>query len=76
MENIEFGKRIKALMELKNLKRSYLAEKLDITYNTLTKKLNGQREFTFLEILKMKDIFNIDIKTYSNIMLNDEFLLN
>lgn len=76
MENIEFGKRIKALMELKNLKRSYLAEKLDITYNTLTKKLNGQREFTFLEILKMKDIFNIDIKTYSNIMLNDDFLLN
>lgn len=76
MENIEFGKRIKALMELKNLKRSYLAEKLGMTYNTLTKKLNGQREFTFLEILKMKEIFNIDIKTYSNIMLNDDFMLN
>lgn len=74
MDIIEFGKRIKALLDLKNLKRSYLAEKLDMTYNTLTKKLNGQREFTFSEILKLKDVLNIDIQTFSNIMFKENFL--
>ena len=63
---IEFGKRVKALMELKNIKRSYVAEKIGITYNTLTKKLNGQREFTLLEIIKMKDVLNIDLKQFDS----------
>lgn len=72
---IEFGKRVKALMELKNIKRSYVAEKIDITYNTLTKKLNGQREFTLLEIIKMKDILNIDLKQFDSLLFDEKFYL-
>ena len=72
---IEFGKRVKALMELKNIKRSYVAEKIGITYNTLTKKLNGQREFTLLEIIKMKDVLNIDLKQYNSLLFNEKFYL-
>ena len=72
---IEFGKRVKALMELKNIKRSYVAEKIGITYNTLTKKLNGQREFTLLEIIKMKDVLNIDLKQFDSLLFNEKFYL-
>lgn len=72
---IEFGKRIKALMELKNIKRSYVAEKIDITYNTLTKKLNGQREFTLLEVKKMKDVLNIDLKQFNSLLFDEKFYL-
>lgn len=48
------GNRIKALMTIRNIKRSYLAKELGISYNTLTKKLNGQREFGINEIWKIK----------------------
>lgn len=72
---IEFGKRVKALMELKNIKRSYVAEKIGITYNTLTKKLNGQREFTLLEIIKMKDVLNIDLKQFDSLLFDEKFYL-
>ena len=40
------GKRLKMLMLEKQVKRSYLAKKMGISYNTLTKKLNGQKEFS------------------------------
>ncbi len=72
---IEFGKKVKALMELKNIKRSYVAEKIGITYNTLTKKLNGQREFTLLEIIKMKDVLNIDLKQFDSLLFDEKFYL-
>ena len=72
---IEFGKRIKALMELKNIKRSYVAEKIDITYNTLTKKLNGQSESTLLEVKKMKDVLNIDLKQFNSLLFDEKFYL-
>lgn len=75
IEIIEFGKKIKVLLELKNLKRCYLAEKLNITYNTLTKKINGQREFTYLEILKMKSVLDVDKQTFADLLFNEKFLL-
>ena len=70
---IELGSRIKGLLDLKNIKRSYMAEKLDMTYNTLTKKLNGEREFKISEIFKMSEVFNMDLKTFLNILLREKF---
>ena len=71
---IELGSRIKGLLNLKNIKRSYMAEKLDITYNTLTKKLNGEREFTISEIFNMSEVFNMDTKTFLDILFREKFI--
>lgn len=71
---IELGSRIKGLLNLKNIKRSYMAEKLDITYNTLTKKLNGEREFTISEIFNMSEVFNMDTKTFLDVLFREKFI--
>lgn len=71
MDNEIIGKKVKALMIIKNIKRSELAEKLGITYNTLTRKLNGREEFYINEILKMKDIFDMDIELCARVFFYD-----
>lgn len=69
------GNRIKALMAIRNIKRKDLAAQLDISYNTLTKKLNGQREFNINEMLKLKEILCLDVDLCANIFFNSEFLV-
>lgn len=69
------GNRIKALMAIRNIKRKDLAAQLDISYNTLTKKLNGQREFNINEMLKLKEILCLDVDLCGNIFFNSEFLV-
>ncbi|MBQ6992432.1 MAG: helix-turn-helix transcriptional regulator [Clostridia bacterium] len=66
------GNRIKSIMIIEDIKRSYLAKKMNISYNTLTKKLNGEREFTLNEILKMKIILDLDMETCANLFFNEE----
>lgn len=67
------GKRLKLLMEQKQIKRSYLAKKIGISYNTLTKKLNGQREFSAIEIAKIKKLLDLDDDFSANFFFNPEF---
>lgn len=69
------GNRLKALMTMRNIKRKDLAIQLNISYNTLTKKLNGQREFTINEMLMIKEIFNLDVDLCANVFFNPEFLV-
>ncbi len=69
------GNRLKALMTMRNIKRKDFAEQLGISYNTLTKKLNGQREFNINEILKIKEILSLDVDLCANIFFNPEFLV-
>lgn len=75
MDIILIGERIKIFMKIKNIKRTTLAKELGISYNTATKKLNGQREFTLDEILKIKEILNLDKELYSNILFNEKFII-
>lgn len=67
------GNRLKILMGKKQIKRSYLAKKIGISYNTLTKKLNGQREFSAIEIVKIKSFLELDEEMSANIFFNPEF---
>lgn len=67
------GKRLKILMEKQQIKRSYLAKKMGISYNTLTKKLNGQKEFSALEISKIKCLLELDDELSANIFFNPDF---
>lgn len=69
------GDRIKGMMTIKKIKRKDMAEKLELSYNTLTKKLNGQREFSYSEIVKIKDILNMNAELYANILFNSDFML-
>ena len=64
---------LKLLMKNKDIKRSYLAKKIGISYNTLTKKLNGQAEFSALEISKIKKYLELDDKLSANIFFNPNF---
>lgn len=73
MEPKIIGNRLKILMEKKQIKRTYLAKKIGISYNTLTKKLNGQREFSAIEINKLKNLLELDEKLSANIFFNPEF---
>lgn len=75
MDSIILGNRIKTLMIIKNVKRKDLARLLEISYNSLTKKLHGKRDFTLKEIWNMQEIFELDIIGYSNILLNVSYSL-
>ena len=70
------GNRLKILMEKKQVKRSFLAKKMGISYNTLTKKLNGQREFSAMDISKIKACLELDEKLSANIFFNPNFNLS
>ena len=47
----------KAIKE-SGLKKVWIAEQLDITYNSLRRKLNGEIKFSKLEIDKLKNILD------------------
>ena len=69
------GNRLKALMTIRGIKRRNLAKELGISYNTLTKKLSGQREFTLDEVLKIKEILSLDVDLCANVFFNPDFLI-
>lgn len=73
MDSKLIGNRLKILMLRKQIKRSYLAKKIGISYNTLTKKLNGQREFSAIEISKIKSCLELDDELSANIFFNPNF---
>lgn len=75
LTNIEIGNRIKGLMSIKNITRKELANLMHISYNTLTKKLNGKREFGISDMHKLKNIFELDVEFCGNIFFNSEFLI-
>ena len=69
----EIGKRVKDLLQDKGIKRSYLAKKLGISYNTLTNKLTGKSEFSILQIVKIKEILELDDEFSTNLFFNPNF---
>ena len=52
--NEELNKAIKE----SGFKKVWIAEQLDITYNSLRRKLNGEIKFSKLEIDKLKNILD------------------
>ncbi len=67
------GKRIKILMNNKEVKRNYLAKKLGISYNTLTNKLNGKSEFSAIQMSMIKDLLEMDDELSINLFFNPKF---
>lgn len=73
MDAKKIGNRLKKLMENKQIKRSYMAKEIGMSYNTLTKKLNGQTEFSAIEIAKIKCFLKLDDELSVNIFFNPDF---
>ncbi len=69
------GERLKLLLIKKQIKRSYLAKMIGVSYNTLTKKLNGQKDFSAIEITRIKNILELDDQLSANIFFNPNFEL-
>ena len=72
MEPEIVGKRIKKLMEIKNITSQQLSKKMDIDINSLNKKLEGQEEFYLDEMKKIQQIFDLDIKTVDELFFKEE----
>ena len=52
------NKTIEEAIKKSGLKKVWIAEQLDITYNSLRRKLNGEIKFSKLEIDKLKNILD------------------
>ena len=69
VSDIEIGNRIKGLLNIFHVSRSDLAKDMGISYNTLTKKLNGKREFTYKDFKVVQKKFGLN---FSN--TNEEYV--
>ena len=58
------NKQVNLLIEKSGLKRSWIADKLGISYQSLWNKLNGKTDFTVTESAKLKEILHLDEQEY------------
>ena len=75
MDSKIIANRIKLLMDTRKMTAKKLAEELEISYPTVIKKLEGDSEFCNTDILKLIEIFDLDIDLCANIFFNPTFNL-
>ena len=73
MNSYIIGDRIKKIIYIKDIKRIYVAMKLGMSYNTLTKKLQGKREFSYIEICKLKVILELSDELAIKVFFDPNF---
>ena len=61
--------RLKRIVEQSGLKKTFIADKLGITYQGYNKKESGKSEFLASEIAVMKDLLNLSTKDVNDIFL-------
>ncbi len=71
MEPEIVGKRIMKLMEKNKIERKELADKMQLTIAELEDKLEGEEEFYLDEMMKIKDIFQLDGKECDELFFQD-----
>ena len=64
--------RLKSRIRDMGIKKSFIAEKMGISYQGYLKKENGESEFLQSEISVLKMILNLRNKEVSEIFLSDE----
>ncbi len=72
--SIEIGNRIKELLKECKISRADLATKMQISYSTLTKKLNGKVEFNYRELNLIKNELNLNNSICGDIFFSPLFL--
>jgi ribosome-binding protein aMBF1 (putative translation factor) len=58
---MEHIKNIEKAISNSGITKQHIAKKLDIKYETLRRKLNGQSDFTVNELVTLTEILNINI---------------
>lgn len=67
------GNRIRELMKIENIDKKKLANNLEITQIELEKKLNGEKEFYLSQIMKIKEIFNLNLDFFEKLFFEEDF---
>lgn len=62
---------LKKAIDRSGLKRQYIADQLDISRFTLTKKISGENEFWGSEIKKLSEILSLTGEEINEIFFND-----
>lgn len=75
MEAKIIGNRIKELMNIEAVEEDKLAKKLNMTLVKLEKKLNGEEEFYISEMMKIKEIFNLNLEVFAKLFFEEDFEL-
>lgn len=65
--------RLRAILNNKGLNQNDLAEFLGVTYQTISIKMNGHKEFTQSEIFKIMVAFELTPEQVVSIFLNPEY---
>lgn len=61
---------LKDIIEKSGLKKTFIADRLGLSYNGYLKKENGTNDFTAKEISLMKDLLRLSNKQVSEIFLS------
>lgn len=72
MEPELIGKRVIKLMEKNKIETKELAHKMGIEKKTLEKKLEGKEEFYLDEMIKIKNIFQLDTRDCDELFFQKE----
>lgn len=72
----EVGNRLKIIIKIIGIRRQDLAQKLGMSYSNLTRKLNGQSEFSIKEVLELQKVIGLDADLCSDIFFNTEYTID
>lgn len=67
------GNRIKKLMEIGRINDKELANNLNITILELEKKLNGEEEFYISQMIKIKELFHLNLDVFAKLFFEEYF---
>ena len=73
MEPKVIGNRIKELMNIEAVSKDKLAKSLNLRLVELEKKLNGEEEFYISEMMKIKEIFNLNLDIFAKLFFEKDF---
>lgn len=76
MEAKIIGNRIKELINIEGISKESLAKSLDLKLLKLEKKLNGEEEFYISEMMKIKEIFNLNLDVFAKLFFEKDFNWN
>ncbi len=76
MESKIIGNRIKELMNIEGIGEKKLAKSLNLTVVKLEKKLNGEEEFYISEMMKIKELFNLNLDVFAKLFFEKDFSWN
>ena len=68
--------KIETLINEKGLKKSFIAKNLDVSVESLRKKLKGLVDFKVSEIIKLSDILNLSVESLVKIITEKEIKEN